>query len=169
MENNKNEITKIVDTMINALSDIGDKINYLSSSINNLAGMNSAILDEAKRANEMTGDTDEVVSFIKGVASQTNLLGLNASIEAARAGEQGRGFSVVAQEIRKLSNSSNESIAKIEDVIKNISNSIENINGKVSTADEISAKQAEALKEISEAISNLKDTSKDLYKVAEEI
>lgn len=165
----KNAVTKITDELIAASSQIEAVINQIASGVQELAHRNNEILAEAVTANDMADNTDEIVNFIKGVSSQTNLLGLNASIEAARAGEAGRGFNVVAQEIRKLSNSSNESIGKIENVIKNISSSINKINDKIVDAENISKEQSRALQEIALSIEQLNSTAKLLGKLADEL
>lgn len=78
------------------------------------------ITDQIKQTNTSIKEIDKAVELIIGISQQTNLLSLNASIEAARAGDAGRGFSVVAEEIRTLS----EQSANGAEMIKNLAGTI---------------------------------------------
>jgi methyl-accepting chemotaxis protein len=81
-------------------------------------------LEQSKAVQQINDLTNSVLQ----ITSQTNLLALNAAIEAARAGEAGRGFAVVADEIRKLAETSKETVTQIQDITKVVTNSVVNLS-----------------------------------------
>ena len=92
------------------------------------------IAEQTNRTNESAQKIKEAVELITNIATETNLLSLNASIEAARAGEQGRGFAVVASQIQKLAEQSNDSAMQIENIVEEL---ILDSEKAVATMDEV--------------------------------
>lgn len=119
------------------------------------------MVDSMNRISETSKKIENIISEIESIASQTNLLSLNASIEAARAGEAGRGFAVVADEIRNLADQSAKSAIDTRELVSNTLYEIEQ-GSKIAfkTADVLDG-VVNAIQKIAETNNVLSENSKD--------
>lgn len=101
-----------------------DSLNEILNIIYTIKEGTGKTFESTKFLKNKSNEIDQILSVIANVSEQTNLLSLNASIEAARAGEAGKGFSVVANEIRNLSDNTNKSLQNIGKIISDFKASI---------------------------------------------
>lgn len=162
----REELHDIIKVLANSLSEMSKTTTQISSSAEKIAYSADDIISYVNNTITKTNETDEVVRFVQQVAKQTNLLGLNASIEAARAGDAGKGFQVVAEEIRKLAVSSNQSVDKIASVLKEIQSSVTKIHQMASDNGLLTQDQAAGTEEITAEINELSVLAEKLNKFA---
>jgi len=142
MEDRIKDVNRLLDEIkesIHALESLEDQnINEIQAFKRQSTNMNvgfTAIFESIQSLYEKSGEIEQIVDLITRIATQTNLLAMNASIEAARAGEHGRTFTVVADEVKKLSNQTSNSASNIKSLVDIIQseitvakNSIDEIN-----------------------------------------
>lgn len=165
---------------ITQLTDVNEATAEQSTNIAGIVANTSVEFDKLKESLSIFSDFINVYKNSNGdiedVASQTNLLSLNASIEAARAGDAGRGFAVVAEEIRNLSASTQELIVKnneqADKIIPQINASIDTIKNLVSSVDAMAEQIstiAASTQEISAQSINIEAMSNDIQTKVEDL
>ena len=130
-----------IQAQTNDLIQATDKIDRVTQSMQEVNSSVSGVITQSE-------EIKSIANLIKDVADQTNLLALNAAIEAARAGEHGRGFAVVADEVRKLAESTQKSLAQIEVSANSLAQSIVEMG-------EVVQSQTSAITHISEVGANM--------------
>ncbi|MCL2050323.1 MAG: methyl-accepting chemotaxis protein [Lachnospiraceae bacterium] len=167
--------TATTEELLSAVSDIKQKTINNATIAKDAATMFEEIIIDAEKGNakmaqmiqavkeidESSKQIESVIKVIDSIATQTNLLSLNAAIEAARAGEAGKGFAVVAEEVRDLASKSAEAA---KDTGRLIHSTVE----KAHLGMEMAAETALSLQEIAKGISQNASNIKDIVKSCEE-
>ncbi|MTI81056.1 MAG: chemotaxis protein [Firmicutes bacterium] len=148
----QNEMLEIVEQLAASFEQVSSSSQELASSAQQLNSLQQNLVSVSKETQKELKNTESILKLIEEVASQTKLLGLNASIEAARAGDAGKGFNVVATEIRKLSERTAQSVSNIADILKKINEQVNHISTDISQTEEIGEGLAAASEEISAVI-----------------
>jgi methyl-accepting chemotaxis protein len=151
-ENQNSQLTildtskKLNDTIENitntTIIELKDMITNTVERIHSVADQENQMVENLHTLVANANETKVILSTIGDIAEQTNLLALNAAIEAARAGEHGRGFAVVADEVRKLAERTQKSLAESSAttnvLIQSISDSSDTLNSNASEVNDIS-------------------------------
>ncbi len=161
------EMTPNIEKLRNGIAEIFENVNRATQQMNDMAELQTNVADSAKRIEKSVEASMGIITSIQGIASQTNLLSLNASIEAARAGEAGKGFAVVAEEVQKLSNSTKETTGQIAEILTSMRDSVNDMLGKIVLTNDAVKEENNEMSEIDKTIGELRSSADEISDMAE--
>jgi len=165
----QHELQEAARVLSDNLTQISATMEELAASATNVQSNQMSLNDEIKNVNVISNKINEVLDFIKEIADETRLLGLNAAIEAARAGEAGLGFGVVAEEIRKLSADSKQTVGKIKEFTNIITESVAKTVSMGDSTTAIIEQQSAAIQEVTASVEEITAFTEELNRLASQM
>ncbi|OOF08402.1 methyl-accepting chemotaxis protein [Salinivibrio sp. MA427] len=157
IQNRTQEAAQLSESAAGSANQGSDLANVAANDIRKLVADIGQVRTQILDVNQQSQQVTTILSVIREIAEQTNLLALNAAIEAARAGEQGRGFAVVADEVRNLASRSHDATGEIQTIIENLCAGSEASAQAVEATSESANQRAETVTELSTALGNIAD------------
>ena len=158
----KDNTHEMLATTQNSTANMNESIKVVNESSAKIADINRQVQEFQDKIHKI----GEIVDIVKKVASQSNLLALNASIEAARAGEAGKGFAVVADQVRQLSSSTAESADNIVNDVRELN---EDIGKLAASMDETTLKLSEGNEKVEASLSDIERMNRQMVSINDSV